>query len=93
MFSVQSHWDTEQIHFSPFNSTSAAHFIEHFPIAISDITGLFNICWQMRKDEYLMLKHEAKLSIDFLDANLKESFEHVFMQKVEFPMKFDAILQ
>lgn len=84
----KSNWDCKEI-----SSESQVHLSKHFPVVLPDATSLHNICWEVKQDDYLRLKHEAKLTIESLDSNAKQSFEHAFMKKIDFYSKFDAILQ
>ncbi|CAB3244187.1 unnamed protein product [Arctia plantaginis] len=68
-------------------------FHQHFPVVFIDKTGYYNICWQMNRSTYNMLKRECALAIDMLDNGKINSFIPLFMTPVKPLMQFDHILR
>lgn len=63
-------------------------FSSYFPIVFLSPSGNLNLCYNITEDLYLRLKHEAILS----QSILTDTFEMLFLKKVNFVNKFDAIV-
>ncbi len=63
-------------------------YLTHFEVVFCDPFGV-NLCARTTREEFEDLKHEAQLSLSFLNENAVDAFEALFLTPVEFSKKFD----
>ncbi|XP_063539795.1 nucleolar protein 6 isoform X2 [Cydia strobilella] len=80
---ISFHKDTSSPPLTEFN----------FPVVFLDITGYYNICWQMSTGTYEALRREASLAVDMLDDGSANSFIPLFMTPVTPLLQYDYILR
>ncbi|RWS09066.1 Nucleolar protein 6-like protein [Dinothrombium tinctorium] len=90
-FSLSS-LDTQGISLSQQTPVDLSDFIDSHDVVFLDVTGFFNLCFDMPLDVYLGLKHEAKLTIDDLDKSSPDIYESMLTKEIVFNEKFDATL-
>lgn len=87
-----SDWTDSGISYYDDFKEKISTFKNYFPVIFLSPSGNLNLCYNISKDLYLRLKHEAQLSFDILSANLVDTFELLFLKKLCFINKFDVIL-
>lgn len=87
-----SDWINQGLSYYDDFSEKISTFKDYFPIVFLSPSGNLNLCYNISKDLYLRLKHEAQLSHDILSANLADTFELSFLKKLDFINKFDVIV-
>lgn len=94
LFTETSEWDTKGITLSRGGDTPPlTEFHQHFPIVFLDVTGYYNLCWNMCRGTYNALRRESVLAVEMLDNGNINSFIPLFMTKIETVMQFDHILR
>ncbi|XP_041980479.1 nucleolar protein 6 [Aricia agestis] len=89
-----SEWDTKGITLCKGEGTpSLSEFKEHFPVVFLDVTGYYNICWQMCRGTYDALRRESIMAVDMLDDPKLNSFIPLFMTPFTPLSQFDHILR
>lgn len=87
-----SDWiDSGISYYDDFNEKIST-FKDYFHVVFLSPSGNLNLCYNITKDLYLRLKHETQLSHDILSANLADTFELLFLKRLDFINKFDVIL-
>lgn len=89
---AESTWDTDGLSYFDDFSHKISEFKSSFPIVFLSPSGVLNLCYNITSDLYNRLKHEAQLARDLLSENKIESFDILFLKKLEFFSKFDAIV-
>ncbi|RWS28285.1 nucleolar protein 6-like protein [Leptotrombidium deliense] len=67
-------------------------FSEVYDVVFLDSSGYFNLSFDIPSHVYKSLKHEANLTVKFLDKSSPNLFESFLMKPVPFNEKFDAIV-
>ncbi|KAG1669163.1 Nucleolar protein 6 [Nymphon striatum] len=75
------------------NGPGLTHFLNQFEVIFVDPSGYLNICAEMRKETLLRVKQEAKQALMYLDTNMNNSFDYLFIQPVIYSHAFDAIIR
>ncbi|XP_063383076.1 nucleolar protein 6 [Cydia fagiglandana] len=86
-----SQWDKGISLHKDTSSPSLSEF--KFPVVFLDITGYYNICWQMSAGTYEALRREASLAVDMLDDGSVNSFIPLFMTPITPLLQYDYILR
>ncbi|KAG8240268.1 hypothetical protein J437_LFUL015338 [Ladona fulva] len=68
------------------------NFHQQFEVVFVDATGFYNLCATMSKSTFLRVKHESQLAVKCLDNPNLNSFQALFMTKVQFYQQFDHII-
>lgn len=89
---MESKWDTDGLSFYEDSADKIESFRPYFPVIFLSPSGYMNLCYNVSLDLYRRLKHEAQISFELLDENPQDSFEHLFVQPLDFNMKFDLII-
>ncbi|XP_049938031.1 nucleolar protein 6 [Schistocerca serialis cubense] len=91
---AQADWVTNGISLTPAdadNVPTLSEYHEHYEVVFVDISGFCNICADMTKETFQMVKSEAELAIKFLDSNSVNSFQVLFMTRMPFYRQYDHI--
>lgn len=67
-------------------------FKQAFPVVFLSPSGNLNLCFNVTLDLYDRLKHEAQVAQSILDSNSPDTFELLFLKKIDFINKFDVIV-
>jgi hypothetical protein len=68
-------------------------FHKHFEVVFLDQSGYLNICANMSKCTLSKVKHEADLALKFLNDQLIDSFDVLFMRKLSFINSYDTVFR
>ncbi|CAL4075353.1 unnamed protein product, partial [Meganyctiphanes norvegica] len=68
-------------------------FHELYQVVFVDPSGFFNLASTITKADYYRVQYEAKLAIELLDSSSVDSFEALFIKKLEFHETFDQMIQ
>lgn len=85
-------WLSEGLSYFEDSSDKIAEYFKYFPIVFLSPSGSMNLCYDITEDMYLRLKHEAKLADQLLATSNQDSFDTLFLKKVEFSKKFDVMI-
>lgn len=91
-FLVESNWASEGLSYYDDSSDKISNFRPHFPVIFLSPSGVLNLCYKITSDLYDRIKHEAKIAHDLLSQNKLETFDLLFLKKLEFSNKFDVIV-
>lgn len=69
-----------------------ASFSPHFPVVFSSPSGKLNLCYNITKDFYDRLKHEIDCTQKLIAKSSADTFEYLFLRKVDFATKFDVLV-
>lgn len=89
---ISSEWSTKGASYFEDSADKIATFKEAFPVVFLSPSGNLNLCYNITLDLYNRLKHEAQVAQHILDSNSPDTFELLFLKKVEFINKFDVIV-
>jgi hypothetical protein len=75
------------------NLLSLSEFHKKYEVVFLDQSGFLNICSNMSECTFLKVKNEANLAIKFLNDQLVESFDVLFMKKMKFINSYDTVFR
>lgn len=87
-----SDWAGAGLSYFEDNSENIGEFKKMFPVVFLSPSGKLNLCYNITIDLYNRLKHEAEISQITLSKNCPDNFELLFLKKLDFVNKFDAIV-
>lgn len=94
LFISKSDWQNEPISIcKDVTSDTFSLFKEYFDVTFLDSSGCYNVTSFLTLEIYLKLKYEAKLAVQYLDDNMLNSFDCLFMKKMPFVVQYDAVLR
>jgi len=87
-----SDWDGAGLsYFDDSKDLVQAHKLSSTVVFLSP-SGNLNLCYDITDDLYQRLKHEARQSQEVLTLNSVDTFELLFLTKIDFLSKFDVIV-
>lgn len=89
---TESDWTSEGLSYYDDSKYKIQSFKPHFGVIFLGPSGTLNLCYHITRDLYERLKHEALVAHELLTQNIQEAFDLLFLKKLEFFNKFDAIV-
>lgn len=89
---AESDWHKRGLSYYEDSADKLSMFQEHFPVVFLSPSGNLNLCYNITIDLYNRLRHEALLSQEILAKNSQETFELLFLKKLDFINKFDVLV-
>lgn len=89
---AESDWSDAGLSFYDDARDKIPTFKQFFPVIFLSPSGNLNMCYNIPIDLYDRLKHEARLSQVVLCTNATNTFDQLFLKRVEFLSKFDVIV-
>jgi U3 small nucleolar RNA-associated protein 22 len=85
-------WTDPGLSFFDDSADKLQSFRTAFPIVFLSPSGNLNLCYNVTKDMYARLKHEAKIAMDIFMSGSPQTFDKLFLRKIDFISKFDVIV-
>jgi U3 small nucleolar RNA-associated protein 22 len=91
---ASSDWSTSGVSMAAPDPSlpSLSSFHSHHSVVFLDSSGLLNLLSHLSLSRHLWLRHEAAVSLTFLDDTPTDGFAALFMTPVSFELKFDLLL-
>nr|XP_045581475.1 nucleolar protein 6-like [Procambarus clarkii] len=77
----------------PIDGPTPETFHKLYEVVFIDPSGRVNLAAKFIMADYLRIKHEAQLALSFLDSSASDSFESLFIKKVEIIQLSDQVLR
>uniref|UniRef100_A0A6G1SFE5 Nucleolar protein 6 n=1 Tax=Aceria tosichella TaxID=561515 RepID=A0A6G1SFE5_9ACAR len=88
----QQDWSNPGLSFFDDSAEKLTLFKAAFPVVFVSPSGNLNLCYNITKDMYNRLKHEAEIAMDIFASGSPETFDKLFLRKLDFINKFDIIV-
>lgn len=94
LFISKSDWQNEPISIcKDVKNDTFSLFKKYFDMVFLDNSGCYNVASFLTLEQYLKLKHEAVLAVQYLDEKMFNSFDFLFMKKLTFTLQYDTVLR
>lgn len=89
---VEQDWAASGLSFFEAGESKIADFKSVFPVVFLSPSGYLNLCYKITGDLYNRLRHEAGLASVIINTGSPDTFDLLFLKKIDFIGKFDVIL-
>lgn len=89
---VSIDWSTDGLSYYEDSKDKIGSFKSVFPVVFLSPSGNMNLCYNITIDLYRRLRHEAEIAQNVLSANCPDTFEQLFLKRLDFVSKFDVIV-
>lgn len=85
-------WAAAGLSFYHDSTKDIPSYKSYFPLVFCSPSGKLNLCYNITSDFYERLRHEVDCTLKILAKNSQDTFEYLFLRKVNFETKFDVIV-
>jgi hypothetical protein len=89
----QTDGETDAFDSQQQNLLGISEFHKCYQVVFLDRSGFLNVCSNMSECTFLKVKNEANMAIKFLNDQLVDSFDVLFMKKMHFINSYDTVLR